>query len=126
MLVFYGDRFLVPHANPKLKDYPLLTLHDCLFNIFVCSTSGEHFLHQQPEDAQYHFYLFFPHIINTNKVAVNRTSLHVLCSTTSCQLPNTTESKHLFLEIQAMWSVYIFRTACSRPKTCFQGNLLSY
>ena len=34
---FYGEELLAPRPTPKLEDYPLSTVHDCLFNIFAAS-----------------------------------------------------------------------------------------
>jgi uncharacterized membrane protein len=32
---FYGEEMSTSRPNPKLKDHPLLTVRDCLFNIFA-------------------------------------------------------------------------------------------
>jgi hypothetical protein len=32
---FYGKKLLTPNPTPKLKEHPLLAVHDCLFNIFT-------------------------------------------------------------------------------------------
>ena len=31
-LIFYGEKFLLSRPNPKLEDYPLSAVRDCLFN----------------------------------------------------------------------------------------------
>jgi hypothetical protein len=33
-LIFYGEELLAPRPTPKLEDYPLSAVRDCLFNIF--------------------------------------------------------------------------------------------
>jgi hypothetical protein len=35
-LIFYGE-LLAPHPIPKLEDYPLSAVRDCLFNIFAAA-----------------------------------------------------------------------------------------
>jgi hypothetical protein len=37
MLVFYSEELLAHYPIPKLKDEPLSTLSDCLFNIFTAT-----------------------------------------------------------------------------------------
>jgi hypothetical protein len=32
---FYGEGLLTPRPTPKLEGHPLLSVHDCLFNIFA-------------------------------------------------------------------------------------------
>jgi len=32
---FYGEELLAPCPTPKLEDYPLLAVRDCLFNMFA-------------------------------------------------------------------------------------------
>jgi len=34
---FYGKEMLVPRPTPKLEDYPLSAVRDCLFNIFAAT-----------------------------------------------------------------------------------------
>jgi hypothetical protein len=34
---FYGEEFLAPRPNLKLKDHPLSAVFDCLFNIFAAT-----------------------------------------------------------------------------------------
>jgi hypothetical protein len=34
---FYGEELLAPLPTPKLKDYPLPAVCDCLFNIFAAT-----------------------------------------------------------------------------------------
>jgi len=36
-LVFYGEELLGPHPTPKLEDYPLSAVRDCLFNVFAAT-----------------------------------------------------------------------------------------
>jgi hypothetical protein len=49
---FYGEGLLPPRPTPKLEDHPLLSVRDCLFNIFAANLhSWRLFLHPQPEDA---------------------------------------------------------------------------
>jgi hypothetical protein len=38
-LVFYGEKLLVPHPIPKLKDHLLLAVCNCIFDIFVVTSS---------------------------------------------------------------------------------------
>ena len=33
-ICFYGEELLAPHPTPKLEDYPLSAVRDCIFNIF--------------------------------------------------------------------------------------------
>jgi hypothetical protein len=33
MVIFYGERLLAPCPNPKLENYSLLVVHNCLFHI---------------------------------------------------------------------------------------------
>jgi hypothetical protein len=48
-LFFYGE-LLAPRPTSKLEDYPLLTVRDCLFNIFAATPiSGGHLFLPQPE-----------------------------------------------------------------------------
>jgi len=35
MPVFYSEGSLAPSSTPKLEDYPLLVVQDCLFNIIT-------------------------------------------------------------------------------------------
>jgi len=35
MIRFYGEELLAPRPNPKLEDYPLSAVRDCLVNIFT-------------------------------------------------------------------------------------------
>jgi len=44
MLVSYGDKFLSPHPTPRLEDYPLSAVHDCLFTatLHIWRPSGAH------------------------------------------------------------------------------------
>jgi hypothetical protein len=45
---FYDEGFLTPRPTPKLEGHPLLSVHDCLFNIFAAggrspsATRGPH------------------------------------------------------------------------------------
>jgi len=32
---FYGEKLLKPRPTPKLEEYALSSVHDCLFNIFA-------------------------------------------------------------------------------------------
>jgi hypothetical protein len=49
---FYGEGLLTPCPTPKLEGHPLLSVCDCLFNIFAANLhSWRPFLHPQPEDA---------------------------------------------------------------------------
>jgi hypothetical protein len=34
---FYGEGLLTPRPTPKLEGHPLLSVHDCLFNIFAAN-----------------------------------------------------------------------------------------
>jgi hypothetical protein len=34
---FYGEELSAPRPTPNLKDHPLSTVRDCLFNIFVAT-----------------------------------------------------------------------------------------
>jgi len=34
---FYGEELLAPRPTPKLENYPLSAVHDCLFNIFAAT-----------------------------------------------------------------------------------------
>jgi hypothetical protein len=53
-LGFNGEELLAPRPTPKLKDYPLSAVHDCLFNILVATLRiWRPFVYLQPEDAQY-------------------------------------------------------------------------
>ena len=36
-ICFYGEELLAPRPTPKLRDHPLSTVHDCLFNIFTAT-----------------------------------------------------------------------------------------
>jgi hypothetical protein len=36
-ICFYGEESLAPHPTPKLEDYPLLAVHNCLFIIFAAT-----------------------------------------------------------------------------------------
>jgi hypothetical protein len=40
----------MPHPNLKLEDYPLLTIHNCLFITFTATISEGLHLHLYPED----------------------------------------------------------------------------
>ena len=52
MISFYGEDLLAPNPTPKLEDYPLSAVRDCLFNIFAATLHiWMLFLHPQPEDA---------------------------------------------------------------------------
>jgi hypothetical protein len=35
VLEFYAEEFLAPLPTPKLEDYPLSAVRECLFNIFA-------------------------------------------------------------------------------------------
>ena len=35
--MFYREGLLAPRPTPKLEDHPLLTVHDCLFNLFAAT-----------------------------------------------------------------------------------------
>jgi hypothetical protein len=49
---FYGEGLLTPRPTPKLEGHPLLSVHDCLFNIFAANLLiWRPFFHPQPEDA---------------------------------------------------------------------------
>jgi hypothetical protein len=49
---FYGEELLTPRPTPKLEGHPLLSVRDCLFNIFAANLhSWRPFLLPQPEDA---------------------------------------------------------------------------
>jgi hypothetical protein len=49
---FYGEGMLTPLPIPKLEGHPLLSVHDCLFNIFAANLHiWRPFLHPQPEGA---------------------------------------------------------------------------
>jgi hypothetical protein len=37
MLVLYNKELLASCQNPKLEDYPLLAVYNCLFNIFAAT-----------------------------------------------------------------------------------------
>ena len=37
MIRFYGEELLAPRPSPKLEDYPLSAVRDCLFNIFAAT-----------------------------------------------------------------------------------------
>jgi hypothetical protein len=53
-LFFYGEDLLAPRSTPKLEDYPLSAVLDCLFNIFAATPIfAGRLLHPQPEDAPY-------------------------------------------------------------------------
>jgi hypothetical protein len=53
MVIFYGEELLAPRQTPKLEDYPLSSVRDCLFNVFAATFHIHRpFLHPQPEDAQ--------------------------------------------------------------------------
>jgi hypothetical protein len=53
-LGFNGEELLAPRPTPRLKDYPLSAVHDCLFNILVATLHiWRPFVHPQPEDAQH-------------------------------------------------------------------------
>jgi len=34
---YYGEELLATRSTPKLEDNPLLTVHECLFNIFAAT-----------------------------------------------------------------------------------------
>ena len=34
---FYSEQLLAPRPNPRLEDHPLLSVRDCLFNIFAAT-----------------------------------------------------------------------------------------
>jgi len=36
-ICFYGEEFLPPRLTPKLEDYSLSAVRDCLFNIFAAT-----------------------------------------------------------------------------------------
>jgi hypothetical protein len=47
----YGEVLLTPRPTPKLEDHTLLSVHDCLFNIFAANLHNwRPFLHPQHED----------------------------------------------------------------------------
>jgi hypothetical protein len=48
-LIFYGEE-LVPRPTPKLEDYPLSPVRDCIDSQLPSKTGG-FLLHPQPEDA---------------------------------------------------------------------------
>jgi hypothetical protein len=49
---FYGEGLLTARPTPKLEDHSLLSVRDCLFNIFAANLHcWRPFLHPQPEDA---------------------------------------------------------------------------
>jgi hypothetical protein len=51
-MTFYGEDLLTPRPSPKLEDYPLSAVRDCLFNVFAGTLHNwRPFLHPQPEDA---------------------------------------------------------------------------
>jgi hypothetical protein len=51
-LRFYGENLWAPYPNPKLEDYPLSAVRDCLFSIFVATLHiWRPFLHPQTEKA---------------------------------------------------------------------------
>jgi len=37
---FHGEALLAPHPTPKLEDYPLSAVRDCLFNLFANTHMG--------------------------------------------------------------------------------------
>jgi len=37
MILFYGEELLAPRPTPKLEDYLLSGVRDCLFNIFLAT-----------------------------------------------------------------------------------------
>jgi hypothetical protein len=50
--IFYSEGFLASRPTPKLEDYPMLSVCNCLFNISAANlNSCRPFLHLQPEDA---------------------------------------------------------------------------
>jgi hypothetical protein len=50
--IFYGEGLLARRPTPKLEDYPLSAVPDCLFNIFAATLRTRRTsLHPQPEDA---------------------------------------------------------------------------
>jgi hypothetical protein len=52
IILFYGEEFLVPRPTPKMEDYPLSAVCDCLFNVLAATFHNwRPFLHPQPEDA---------------------------------------------------------------------------
>ena len=51
-LSFNGEELLALRPTPKLKEYPLSAVHDCLFNILAATLHiWRPFFHPQPEDA---------------------------------------------------------------------------
>jgi len=53
LLSFNGEELLAARPTPKLKDYSLSAVHDCLFNILAATLHiWRPFVHSQPEDAQ--------------------------------------------------------------------------
>jgi hypothetical protein len=52
IIFFYGEGSLTSRPTPKLEDHPLLSVRDCLFNIFAANLhSWRPFLHPQPFDS---------------------------------------------------------------------------
>jgi hypothetical protein len=49
MVIFYGEELLAPRPTPKLEDYPLSAVRDCIFATTL--HIWRPFLHPQPEDA---------------------------------------------------------------------------
>jgi hypothetical protein len=48
----YGEGLLNPRPTPKLEGHRLLSVHDCVFNIFAANLhSWRPFLHPQPVDV---------------------------------------------------------------------------
>jgi hypothetical protein len=51
-IIFYGEELLALRPTPKLEDYPLSAVRDCLFNVFAATLHNwRPFLYLQPEDA---------------------------------------------------------------------------
>jgi len=54
LLSFNGEELLAPRPTPKLRDYPLSAVHDCLFSILAATLHiWRPFVHPQSEDVQY-------------------------------------------------------------------------
>jgi hypothetical protein len=52
---FYGEELLAPLPTRKLKDHPLSTVRDCLFNIFAATLHiWKPLVNTQPEDTPCH------------------------------------------------------------------------
>jgi hypothetical protein len=52
MVIFYGEELFAPRPTPRLEDYPLSAVRDCLFNVFAATLHIRRpFLHPKPEDA---------------------------------------------------------------------------